>query len=215
MIDPKYLDMLRKNPSVQEKVSEFLKDTIDDLITCAICDFSSNPLPPSSKFRQVSMGTNKLNKRELIVGELKEGNASMCVEFSDDYKTGYVSRTNGFDDYQEITLSPDSSHAVKSLFDSVHSRIIVMSKMALREDPIKVALEEFLSEIRYGSNEYLCNEFLDIYKKAVKEQLSYVDNQGVVDTLEGALLSLKVRDITQFLSDNGIDPKIADVHIID
>lgn len=213
MIDPKYLDMLKEQPSVAERVSNFLNETIDKLITGAICDVSEQPLPEELGFKEIHLGMHKLNGRKIIVGEM-EDDRSVHVEFSADFKKGYVAKRN-FIGYEEVVLTPDASNAAKTLFDTVDQKLAAMAYAALPDNPKLTALQKFLSETRYGSNEYLCNEYLDIYTETVLEMLDQIDNEEVKDAVRDPLLKLKVSNIRQFLKDNGIDPNTADVHVID
>lgn len=213
MIDSKYLDMLKEQPSIAVKVNNFLTDTIDRLITGAICDVAEQPLPKELGFKEVHLGMHKLNGRKLIVGEM-EDDKSVHVEFSEDFKKGYIAKRN-YTGYEEIVLTADTSNAAKTLFDTVDQKLIAMLYAALPDNPKLVALQKFLSETRYGSNEYLCNEYLEIYTEIVLEMLDQVDNKDVREIIREPLLKMKVPDIRQFLRDNGIDPNTADVHVID
>lgn len=205
--------MLKEQPSVEEKVNNFLNKTIDKLITGAICDISEQPIPEELGFKDIHIGMNKLNGRKLIIGEMKN-DRSVQVEFSADFKKGYIAKRN-FIGYEEITLTPDASNAAKTLFDTIDQRLLAMSYAALPDNPKLVALQKFLSETRYGSNEYLCNEYLEIYTETILEMLDQIDNEEVKDAIRDPLLRLKVSDIRQFLKDNGVDLNTADVHIID
>lgn len=210
MIDPKYLEMLKHQPSVQDSVDKFLNDTIDKLIIGAICDVSDQPLPPELGFKEVHLGQHKLTKRKLIMGEM-ENNTGMHVEFSSDFQYAYVAKAH-FGGYQEVKLPPETESAVKQLFETIDNKIKSASRHALPGDPIAESLLEFLSETRYGSNEYLCNEFLEIYRKTVKKMASDLPDQ-VRDTVISAFYNLTVTDIRQFLKENDVD--MADVHVID
>ena len=202
--------MLKQQPSVQDSVDKFLNDTIDKLIIGAICDVSDQPLPQELGFKEVHLGQHKLTKRKLIMGEM-ENNTGMHVEFSSDFQYAYVAKAH-FGGYQEVKLLPETKDAVKQLFETIDNKIKSASRHALPGDPIAESLLEFLSETRYGSNEYLCNEFLEIYRKTVKKMASDLPDQ-VRDTVIDAFYNLTVTDIRQFLKENDVD--MADVHVID
>lgn len=210
MIDEKYLDMLRNQPSVAERINNLLIETIDQLITGAICDISGQPLPENSQFKAIHLGYNKLNNRKIIIGDSDTG--SVHLELSEDFKRGYIAK-RGFTGYEEVILSPETSKAAKDLFDVINRKLVELSRAALSSDPVLTALSEFLSEVRYGSNEYLCKEYLEIYNRKVTEMIEQIDNEDVRNTVREPLLSLEVTDIRQFLADNGLDPD--DVHVID
>lgn len=212
VIDPKYLEMLKQQPSIKDRINSFLNDTIDKLITGAICDVSDQPLPPELGFKAVHIGQHKLNKRKLIVGEMDD-NRSVHVEFSADFQYGYVAKS-GFGGYEEIKLLPETENAVKQLFGTVDNKIRTMSRSALLGDPIAESLLEFLSETRYGSNDYLCNEFTEIYQKTVNRMSSELPDE-VRNTVVDAFCNLTITDIRQFLKENNVDPDTADVHVID
>lgn len=209
MIDPKYLDMLKKS-SISERIDSFLNDTIDKLIIGAICDISNQPLPPELGFKEVHLGQNKLNHRKLIVGDM--GESSVYVEFSSDFKRAYVANRLG--SYQEVVLSSETVHAVEQLFRTVEDKIKSLSKVALKGDPIAESILEFISETRYGTNEYLCREYMEIYRKTVSRLTSDLPNE-VRDTIEDAFNNLTVVDIREFLKDHDVDLDAADIHITD
>lgn len=212
MIDSKYLDMLRKQPSIAEKVNGLLSDTIDKLITGAICHILEQPLPEELGFKEMHIGRNKLNNRRVIIGDTHDGR-SVQVEFSEDFKKGYIAKRN-FIGYEEVVLTEDTSNAAEALFDTIKQRLLVLSYAVLPDNPKLVALTEFLSKTRYGSNEYLCNEYLDIYRRIAIDMINQVDSEDVRESIREPLLSLEVTDIRQFLSDNRIDLDATDVHII-
>lgn len=205
--------MLKKQPSVAERVNNFLNETIDKLITGAICEVSEQPLPKELGLQEVHVGVHKITGRKLIIGEMKD-DRSVHVEFSSDFKKGYIAKRN-YTGYEEVVLTPDASNAAKTLFDTIDQKLVAMSYAALPDNPKLTALKKFLSETRYGSNEYLCNEYLEIYTGIVLEMLNQVDNEEIQDIIRGPLLKLQVSDIRQFLKENGIDPDTADVHVID
>lgn len=209
MIDPKYLDMLKKQPSVNEMVDKYLLDTIDRLVTCAICDVTNQPLPKEYEFKKINLGQHRTTGRKLIMGELDD-EKGIHVEFSPDYKKAYVAK-HRYGGYEEVELPSSTAEAVEQVFDTIDQKIKQASRRALPSDPVAAALLEFLSETRYGDNEYLCNEFKEIYRRKVDEMSSDMPEE-VRETVRDALYNLTITDIRQFLSENGIDT--ADVHII-
>lgn len=210
MIDPKYLDMLKKAPSVAERLDAFLTNTVDNVVTCAICDVAEQPLPPELGYSKMHIGYNRLSKRKLIVADTNEGHC-VHVEFSDDYKAAFVAKRN-FTGFERLELSQETSHAVKTVFEAIENKILELAYAAMPDNPKLKAISDFLAETRYGTNEYLCNEYLHIYERIVNEMLDQIDNEDIKDTARDALLKLKVEDIRQFLEDNGVDPDT--VHVI-
>lgn len=211
MIDQKYLDMLRKQPSINEMLDKYLQDTIDKLVTCAICDVTNQPLPKEYEFKKIHLGEHKITGRKLIMGELDE-DKGIHVEFSLDYTKAYVAK-HQYGGYEEVELPSSTTEAVKQVFDTIDQKIKQASRRAMPSDPVATALTEFLSETRYGSNEYLCNEFKEIYKKAVNEMTADMPEE-VREAVRESLCNLTVTDIRQLLSENGVDINTADVHII-
>lgn len=212
MIDPKYLDMLKQQPSVAERLNDFLTETIDNVVTCAICDAALQPLPPELGYSKVDIGYNNLSKRKLIIAYTMDDRC-VHVEFSEDYTAAFVAKRN-FTGYEKVELSTATSQAVKSLYNTIENKILELSYAALPDNPKLKAIADFLAETRYGTNEYLCKEYLDIYKRIVNEMLDKIDNESVQDTIKEALLKLEVTDIRQFLENNGIDPDTVGVHVI-
>ena len=212
MIDPKYLDMLKKSPSVSERLDAFLTETIDNVVTCAICDTAEQPLPPELGYSKVHIGYNRLSKRKLIVADTSEGHC-VHVEFSDDYKAAFVAKRN-FAGFERVELSPETSQAVRTVYETLENKILELAYAAMPDNPKLKAISDFLAETRYGTNEYLCSEYLHIYERIVNEMLSQIENEEIKDTARDALLKLKVEDIRQFLENNGIDPDTVGVHVI-
>ena len=210
MIDPKYFDMLKEQLSVEDRISNFLNDTIDKLVTCAICDFADKPLPEETGFKAVHVGMHKLNKRKLIIGDTAD-DRNVHVEFSPDFTKAYVAKRN-YAGYQEVLLNPTTAEAAKSLFEAIKNKLLAMSFAALPDNPKLAALAEFLAETRYGTNEYLCNEYLTIYKRIVNKLLDQIDNDEAKEAMKEPLMEFEVTDIMQFLKDEGIEEP--DVHIV-
>lgn len=209
MIDPKYLDMLKDGESLSEHIENFLRETVDNLIVGAICEVSQKPLPKELNYEKISLGYHKINGRRLILAIVK-GKGGITAEFSEDFKTAYVEKATG--GYEAVSLTPESSAAAKGAFDKIEGKVLEASKMLLNGDPVQMAIDTFISEVRYGTEEELCAEFLSVYRTTVEFLLISVPNEEIRDTIRKPLLDLKVTDIKQFLETNGADA--TNVHIV-
>lgn len=211
MIDSKYLNMLKdEQPNLTSKVSAYLNNVIEQLIIGAICDLADKPFPEGYEYKSIHLGYHKLSHRKLIVGDTPD-DTSVHVEFSDDCKTAYVAK-RGFTGYQEVVLPPETAKAAKALFTAIIDKVLSMAATILPGNPKAMAIAEFVSETRYGTNEYLCKEFLDIYQKSVTKMLNTIESEEIRNTIADPLLSLKVTDIIEFLKENEADT--VDIHVL-
>lgn len=210
MIDPKYLDMLKSGESLSEHIGNFLKETVDNLIVGAICEVSQKPLPKELNYEKVNLGYHKINGRKLIMAIVKD-KGGITAEFSEDFKTAYVEKSIG--GYEVVPLTPETSAAAKGVFDKIEGKVLEASRMILNGDPVQMAIDTFISEVRYGTEEELCTEFLNIYRTTVEFLLISVPNEEIRDTMRRPLLeNIRVTNIKQFLETNGADA--TNVHIV-
>lgn len=209
MITDEYLDMLDEKED--SYLNSFLKKTVDEIVVCAICQITDRPMPSNAEYNKIDLGENSKNGRYVLLAHNKEEHF-VHVEFSTDFKYAFVARRD-FEAFEKLELDERTSKAAEKLFSKMREKLRDAALGAIGKDPQLIALSNFLAEERYGTNEYLIDEYKKCYQQVLDSIVEEIDNPQARSAIKEVLPVPDITDIRQFLSDNKIDADM--VHVVE
>lgn len=192
----------------RDYLGKILLDVIEEALTSAVLYVSGRSIE-NKKFTEIGLGENKITHCKVI--EAGDGTGhGVIIEFSKDFSEAWSSNMES----KKIKLPEADKEIAERLFkksdDAYKQAISEIHKI----DVSSIVRKEFVSEIRYGTQEQLISEFMELFDKhleGVKSRLD--DNDCYACERLGLFNRPEITDIIQYLKDNGED--IFNVHVID
>lgn len=178
------------------------KKQIETAIQYGICRLTGNPYP-GNEFSEVSFGHFR---NELIINAEVSEDRGILIHFSNDCSTAYLDSEIG-----KVEVKVDDAELVKQIFDFLEEEDKKIIKGLASLDPEPEAIKQFTSELRYGTSEYLKDEFMGIYNTLKQKALDEMP-EPFQNVAEKTFQTPEFDNIIEYLKMHEAD--ISNVHIV-